>query len=44
VWHLPATTVAGCGLTWPDAGGRWLPVWLPRFVSAVNLQQTRTAA
>jgi len=39
VWHLPATTVAGRGLAWPDAGGRWLPVWLPHFVSAANLQQ-----
>jgi len=27
---------------WPDAGGRWLPVWLPRFVSAANLQPTRS--
>jgi hypothetical protein len=39
VWHLPATTVAGRGLTWPDAGGRWLPVWLPHFVSAANLHK-----
>jgi hypothetical protein len=37
-WHLPAMTVAGRGLVWPGAGGRWLPVWLPRFVSAANLQ------
>ena len=40
VWHLPATTVAGRGLVWSDAGGRWLPVWLPCFVSAANLQLT----
>jgi hypothetical protein len=39
VWHLPATTVAGRGLAWPDAGGRWLPVWLPYFISAAKLRQ-----
>src|ERR1039457_4062821 len=39
MWHLPATTVAGRGLAWPDAGGRWLPVWLPQFVTSANLQQ-----
>jgi hypothetical protein len=22
---------------WPDAGGRWLPVWLPHIVSSANL-------
>jgi hypothetical protein len=44
MWHLPATTVAGHGLAWPDAGGRWLPFWLPRFVSTANLQRTRTEA
>jgi hypothetical protein len=32
-------TVAGRGPAWPDAGGRWLPVWLPHLVSAANLQQ-----
>src|ERR1022692_149816 len=32
-------TVAGRGLVWPGAGGCWLPVWLPLFVSAANLQQ-----
>jgi hypothetical protein len=41
-WHLPVTTVAGRGLMWPDAGGRWLPVWLPQFVSSANIQRTRT--
>src|ERR1022692_821730 len=44
MWHLPATTVAGRGLMWPDAGGRWLPVWLPQFVSSANLQRARTEA
>ena len=32
-------TVAGRGLMWPGAGGRWLPVWLPHIVSAANLQR-----
>src|SRR5712691_1423961 len=40
--HLPATTVAGRGLVWPDAGGCWPPVWLLGFVSVANLQRTRT--
>jgi hypothetical protein len=40
-WHPPAMTVAGRGLAWPDAGGRWLPVWLPGFVSTANLRRTR---
>src|SRR6266581_3694940 len=44
MWHLPAMTVAGHGLAWPDAGGRWLPVWLPHIVSAANLQQARAPA
>jgi hypothetical protein len=24
-----AVAMAGCGLMWPCACGRWLPVWLP---------------
>jgi hypothetical protein len=34
-------SVAGHGLAWPDVCGCWLPVWLPGFVSAANLQQAR---
>jgi hypothetical protein len=26
-----AAIMAGCGLVWPDACGRWLPVWLPEI-------------
>jgi len=29
-------SVAGRGLAWPGACGRWLPVWLPGFVSAAQ--------
>jgi hypothetical protein len=42
--HPPATSVAGRGLAWPGTGGRWLPVRLPGFVSAANLQHVRAAA
>ncbi len=44
VCHPPAMSVAGRGLAWPGAGGRWLPVWLPGFVSAANLQQSTSAS
>jgi hypothetical protein len=37
-------SASDCGWTWPDTGRHWLPVWLPRFVSAANLPPTRTEA
>ena len=30
-----AVIIAGCGLAWPCACGRWLPVWLPAISLAV---------
>ena len=29
--------MAGCGLTWPSACGRWLPVWLPGWLPEIWL-------
>jgi hypothetical protein len=42
--HLAAAIMAGCGLMWPCACGRWLPVWLPGdlVVSSANVRMIRT--
>jgi hypothetical protein len=38
IGHLAAETMARCRLVWPDVCRRWLPVWLPNLVSAVNVR------
>jgi len=42
-WRLAAVAMAGYGLVWPGACGRWLPVWLPEhLVSNANVRNGRT--
>ena len=38
IGHLAAETMASRRLTRLDACRRWLPVWLPHFVSSANIR------
>jgi len=40
--RLTAARMAGRGLAWPRACGRWLPVWLPVIVSNANVRRARS--